>query len=80
MAYLGCGELLERARGRYDEEKIAVAGHVADSFDRRRVVAICQVISALAGLALAFGTVGGWLGRFEIFGLVALLSMARAFE
>lgn len=57
-----------------------VAGHVADSFDRRRVVAICQVISALAGLALAFGTVGGWLGRFEIFGLVALLSMARAFE
>lgn len=23
VAYLGCGELLERARGRYDEEKIA---------------------------------------------------------
>ncbi len=57
-----------------------IAGHVADTFDRRKVVAICQVLSALAGLALAFGTIGGWLGRWQIFALVALLSMARAFE
>jgi len=57
-----------------------IAGHVADSFDRRKVVAICQGLSALAGLALAFGTIGGWLGRWQIFALVALLSMARAFE
>lgn len=57
-----------------------IAGHVADSFDRRRVVAICQVLSAIAGLMLAVGTLGGWLGRTQIFALVALLSIARAFE
>lgn len=57
-----------------------IAGHVADTFDRRRVIAICQIITALAGVALAIGTLGGWLGRLEIFALVAVLSMARAFE
>lgn len=57
-----------------------LAGHIADTFDRRKVVAICQVVAALAGIALAFGTLGGWLGRLEIFALVAVLSMTRAFE
>ncbi|MEJ1979178.1 MAG: MFS transporter [Acetobacteraceae bacterium] len=39
-----------------------VAGHVADRYDRRRVVQICQLTEACAGLMLAVGSIGGWLG------------------
>src|SRR5262249_11049245 len=40
-----------------------VIGQVADLFDRRIVVAACQVGKALAALALALGTARGWLTR-----------------
>jgi MFS family permease len=56
------------------------AGHVADRYDRRRVVQICQVIEACAGILLAVGSAGGWLRAEGIFGIVALIGAARAFE
>jgi MFS family permease len=56
------------------------AGHAADSYDRRRVAATCQTIAAAAALILAVGTAGGWLGRTEIFLVVGLLGLVRAFE
>src|SRR5204863_9008273 len=43
-----------------------VVGHVADRYDRRRVVAICHVVEALAVLVLAVGTVAGRLDRAGI--------------
>jgi len=56
------------------------AGHVADRYDRRRIVAICQCAEALGGGVLAIGTVQGWLGVHGIFAVVVLIGGARAFE
>ena len=57
-----------------------VVGHVADRYDRRRIVACCQLVEAAAGALLAVGTAAGWLPVTGIFGIVALLGAARAFE
>ncbi len=56
------------------------AGHVADRYDRRRIVAVCQALEAAAGTVLAVGTLTGWLGVTGIFATVMLLGAARAFE
>jgi MFS family permease len=56
------------------------AGHVADRYDRRRIVAVCQAIEALAAGALAVGTLTGWLDRGALLALVAVSASARAFE
>lgn len=55
-------------------------GHVADRYDRRRIVAICQAVAALSAAALAIGVMSEWLGRGAIFALVAVSACARAFE
>ena len=57
-----------------------VVGQVADRYDRRRVVAICQMIEAMAAAALTFGAFGGWLGRDGILALLVLIGGTRAFE
>ena len=57
-----------------------LVGHVADRYDRRRIVAACQLLEAGAVAALALGSVAGWLGREGVFALVALIGAARAFE
>jgi MFS family permease len=56
------------------------AGHVADRYDRRRVVQVCQIAEALASGFLAFGTFGGWLSIAEIFSAMTILGIATAFE
>jgi MFS family permease len=55
-------------------------GQIADLFDRRLVVAACQVGKALAALALALGTARGWLGRDAMLAVLFLSGTARAFE
>ena len=55
-------------------------GHVADRYDRRRIVAACQAAEAAIAVCLALGVGAGWLGAPGIFALVALLGAARAFE
>jgi MFS family permease len=57
-----------------------VVGHVADRFDRRRIVALCQFISAVTLVVLAFGAGGSWLSVPAIFAAVAVLGAAHAFE
>jgi len=57
-----------------------VVGHVADRYDRRTILRICQASEALAAIALAVGTAGGWLTRELILALVFLVGAARAFE
>jgi MFS family permease len=57
-----------------------VIGQVADLFDRRIVVAACQVGKALAALALALGTARGWLTRDTMLAVLFLSGTVRAFE
>jgi MFS family permease len=57
-----------------------VAGHAADRYDRRVVVAVCHVVEAGVAVALGVGTLAGRLDRASILGLVTVLGAARAFE
>jgi MFS family permease len=56
------------------------AGHVADVYDRRIIVRICQAVEAIAAAALALGSLQGWLGPHFIFAAVAVIGAARTFE
>src|ERR1700743_313150 len=42
------------------------AGHVADIFERRRIVLICQAVEGIATLFLAVGSWFGWFDEAEI--------------
>jgi len=57
-----------------------VVGHIADRYDRRAVLGIAQIFKALAALALAAGSIGGWLTREMMFGILFVLGIARSFE
>jgi MFS family permease len=57
-----------------------VVGHVADRYDRRLIVIVCEVAKAAVAAALAAAAIGGWQTRTLIFGLIALLAAAQAFE
>lgn len=57
-----------------------VVGHMADRYDRRRIVAICQYIEAGCAAVLVVGTAGGWLGREGILALAAVIGSARALD
>src|SRR5262249_50104581 len=55
-------------------------GQVADRYDRRVVVAVTQAAKVLAAIALALGSLGGWLTRELIFAIMFVIGIARAFE
>jgi MFS family permease len=57
-----------------------VVGSVADRYDRRRIVALCQLIGALATGFLTLGSLGHWLTPAAIYGAVAVIGGVRAFE
>lgn len=57
-----------------------LVGHVADRYDRRRIVAVCQVIESGTLVCLAIGAIGGRLPVGAIYAAVAMLGAARAFE
>jgi MFS family permease len=59
---------------------IFAAGHIADRYDRKRVVQIYQISEALTAAFLAWGSFAGWLNVPEIFAAVAILGAATAFE
>ncbi|MEP6883401.1 MAG: MFS transporter [Gammaproteobacteria bacterium] len=59
---------------------VFAAGHVADRYDRRRVVQICQYVQASTAGCLAWGTFSGWLNVVEIFTALGLFGIATAFE
>src|SRR6201991_4098167 len=56
------------------------AGHVADQFDRRRIVTVCQAIEWLAIALLAALSFTGHLDETGILALVFVVSVAKAFE
>lgn len=56
------------------------AGHLADQFNRRRIVALCQIIEGSAVAVLAVGTFSGYFGTWAILGSVFVVGVARAIE
>jgi MFS family permease len=58
---------------------LLVAGHVADSFERRRVLIVCYSASMLATLGLLAAVWRGTPAPWLVFTLVALIGTARAF-
>ena len=59
---------------------VLAAGHVADRFDRRRVLQACVVVEALATGGLALGSLQGWINELWIFALIFVVGAARAFQ
>ncbi len=59
---------------------LLVVGHVADRFDRRRIVRTCQWIEAAALVIIAWATFHGQVTREMLFALVVVIGAARAFE
>ncbi|MEM5429526.1 MFS transporter [Cupriavidus oxalaticus] len=59
---------------------ILMSGHVADRFDRRRIVRTCQSIEALLAAGMAVASLTGWIDSHHIFVFVALIGATRAFE
>lgn len=57
-----------------------VVGQVADRFERRKIVYLCQFIEGIIAVLLLLGTLYGWLGRNEILVAAAVLGACRAFE
>ncbi|OYW09255.1 MAG: MFS transporter, partial [Rhodospirillales bacterium 12-71-4] len=55
-------------------------GQVVDRTDRRLLVGLCRLLTGLAALGLAWGSLAGWLDSQAIFAFVALLGALRAFE
>jgi len=56
------------------------AGHIADHYDRRRVVIFCIVIECLAIALLAFVSGRGAFGEMAILGTLFAIGIARAVE
>jgi MFS family permease len=57
-----------------------VAGSAADRYERKRVVALCQLVEAATGLFLAWSTWAGTLNEVQIFVATFVLGIAGAFE
>jgi len=57
-----------------------VVGHVADRYNRRRIVLACQLAEALVALTLLAGSLGQALTPYALYGCALLLGAARAFE
>lgn len=56
------------------------AGAVADRYDRRWIAFFCTLVQMVACTLLAFGSWSEILSREAIFGLIAVIGSARAFE
>jgi MFS family permease len=55
------------------------AGHVADRYDRKAIVSICQFIQGLMALVLAAGSYAGWMSSELIYACAFVIGAARAF-
>jgi MFS family permease len=57
-----------------------VVGQIADRYDRRSILRLCQVVEALTAGALALGAAAGWLTTGWLFAAVFVIGGARACE
>lgn len=56
------------------------AGQVADRYDRRTIVYICQLFECLVVVALLLGSIQGWIDPIHILIGAAILGASRTFE
>jgi MFS family permease len=56
------------------------AGHVADRYNRKHIVQICQIAEGLTTAYLAWGSMGGWLTVVDLYIASAIFGAANAFE
>ena len=56
------------------------AGHVADKVHRGRIFATCMLVQAVVALCLLWAHMGDLATRELIFGISAILGIARAFQ
>jgi MFS family permease len=59
---------------------VLVVGHVADRYDRRRILEGCQHVQAVAATVLAAQSLTGTITERSIFSFIALIGAARAFQ
>jgi len=59
---------------------VLASGHIADRYDRRRVVRVCQAVEALAALGLSATTLSEHASIQAIFLCVVVIGAMRAFE
>src|SRR6478735_4224742 len=59
---------------------IFVGGHIADRYERNRIVQICQTVEGITAAYLAWGILGGWLTVSELFIALTVFGIAKAFE
>src|SRR5262245_60893074 len=57
-----------------------VAGQVADRYDRRRLLQLCQTVECLAAAALAAGALSGFANKPFILAMVLIFGVGRAFD
>jgi MFS family permease len=57
-----------------------VVGQVADRFNRRVIVFICQIIEACMAALFLYGSIAGWLSQNIILLMAAIIGACRAFE
>ena len=57
-----------------------IVGPLADRYDRRRIIAVCEIVNVGVLALLAVGAASDWLSAPLIFAAVALLGATRAFE
>src|SRR6185295_16001104 len=57
-----------------------VAGQIADRYDRRRLLQICQMVEGLAAAALALAPLLGWVSKGFILVTVFVFGIGRAFD
>lgn len=57
-----------------------VAGHFADSFDRRRITTVCQMVKFSATATLAVGSLTGTLGSALIYACTAAFGASHTFQ
>lgn len=59
---------------------VLLTGHVADQYDRRRIVGLCQFIEGLASALLALASLDGWITTPLIFSIAVVMGAVRSFE
>jgi MFS family permease len=59
---------------------VLLVGHVADRFDRKKILSLCQLIEGMTMAVLALCSYLGWLHTAGIYCAVFAVSVARAFE
>ncbi len=57
-----------------------VAGHVADRYDRRNIMGLCQLFQAIGVATLALGSFYGWTSKESILIIAFALGAGRTFQ